>query len=353
MSNLAPDGAAGDSRGPSAKPLTLPGGSAHRRGMAVYTDLSDEDLEALLADYDLGRPRAFKGIAEGIENSNFLLETDKGRFILTVYEKRVRAADLPFFLGLMQHLAARGYPCPTPMADRAGETLKSVRGKPCAIVSFLTGLSARRPTAAQCRAAGEGLAWLHQAGEGFALKRPNDLGQAAWAPMFSSLKEDAEKLKPGLAAVIDADLESLAARWPERLPLGVIHADYFPDNVFFQQASFSGTIDFYFACNDALAYDIAVTLNAWCFESDHSFNITSARQLVAGYESRRPLADAERAALPVLAHGAAMRFFLTRLFDWHNTPAGALVRPKDPLEYERKLAVHRSSPDLVLFGSPA
>jgi homoserine kinase type II len=253
----------------------------------------------------------------------------------------------------MQHLAGRGYPCPTPMADRRGEALGRLRGKPCAIVSFLNGLSARRPTAAQCRSAGEGLARLHQAGVGFRLKRPNDLGQAAWAPMFSNLKEDAERLKPGLAAVIESDLAALAARWPAGLPQGVIHADYFPDNVFFQQASFSGTIDFYFACDDALAYDIAIALNAWCFEPDGSFNITAARQMVAGYESRRPLSDAERAALPVLAHGAAMRFFLTRLHDWHNTPAGALVRPKDPLEYERKLAVHRASPDLVLFGTAA
>lgn len=321
--------------------------------MAVYTDITDEELSGLLADYDLGSAVAFKGIAEGIENSNFLLETERGRFILTVYEKRVRADDLPFFLGLMQHLAARGYPCPTPMTDRAGQALKTLRGKPCAIVGFLTGLSARRPTAAQCRQAGEGLAWLHQAGEGFALKRPNDLGQAAWAPMFSTLKEDAERLKPGLAAVVDGDLEMLAARWPAGLAQGVIHADYFPDNVFFQSGSFCGTIDFYFACDDALAYDVAIALNAWCFEADGSFNITAARQLVAGYESRRPLSAAERAALPVLAHGAAMRFFLTRLHDWHNTPAGALVKPKDPLEYERKLAVHRASPDLVLFGSAA
>jgi homoserine kinase type II len=321
--------------------------------MAVYTDITDEELAELLAGYDLGRATAFKGIAEGIENSNFVLETEAGRFILTVYEKRVREDDLPFFLGLMQHLAGRGYPCPTPMADRRGEALGRLRGKPCAIVSFLNGLSARRPTAAQCRSAGEGLARLHQAGVGFRLKRPNDLGQAAWAPMFSNLKEDAERLKPGLAAVIESDLAALAARWPAGLPQGVIHADYFPDNVFFQQASFSGTIDFYFACDDALAYDIAIALNAWCFEPDGSFNITAARQMVAGYESRRPLSDAERAALPVLAHGAAMRFFLTRLHDWHNTPAGALVRPKDPLEYERKLAVHRASPDLVLFGTAA
>lgn len=321
--------------------------------MAVYTDISDEELAGLLADYDLGAPTGFKGIAEGIENSNFLLETETGRYFLTVYEKRVNPADLPFFLGLTQWLAQHGFPCATPIADRTGALLKTVRGKPCALVSYLTGLSVRRPSVAHCREAGMSLAWLHQAGEGFPMTRANDLGQPAWAPLFSKLKDQADALKPGLAKVIDADLERLARGWPTDLPAGVIHADYFPDNVFFQSGSFTAAFDFYFACTDAYAYDIAVALNAWCFEPDGSFNITAARQLVAGYESRRPLTEAERAALPILAHGAAMRFFLTRLHDWRATPAGALVKPKDPLEYERKLAVHRASPDLVLFGAPA
>jgi homoserine kinase type II len=319
--------------------------------MAVYTDISDEELSALLANFDLGAPVAFKGIAEGVENSNFLLETEKGRYILTVYEKRVREEELPYFLGLTLWLAAHGYPSATPIVDRAGEALQRVRGKPCAIFSFLPGLAVRRPSASHCREAGEGLARLHLAAQGFAMSRPNDLGQAAWAPMFEGLKAQADALKPGLAAVIAGDLERLATAWPKDLPTGVIHADYFPDNVFFDPAGkFAGTIDFYFACNDFLAYDIAVTLNAWCFEADGSFNITSARALLAGYEAHRALNAAERAALPALAHGAAMRFFLTRLHDWHATPPGALVRPKDPLEYERKLAVHRAAPDLVLLG---
>jgi homoserine kinase type II len=321
--------------------------------MAVYTDITDEELQGLLADYDLGGPTAFKGIAEGVENSNFLLETEAGRFILTVYERRVREDDLPFFLGLMRWLAEHGYPCAKPVADRAGEALKRVRGKPCVIVEFLPGLSVRRPTAAHCREAGAGLADLHLAAEGFALRRENDLGAEAWAPMFRTLRDAAEALKPGLAATIESDLALLATGWPKNLPAGIVHADYFPDNVFFQTGRFAGAIDFYFACDDALAYDIAIALNAWCFEPDGSFNITSARALVAGYERRRPLSPAERAALPVLAHGAAMRFFLTRLNDWGATPAGALVRPKDPLEYERKLAVHRAAPDLVLFGDGA
>ncbi len=319
--------------------------------MAVYTDITDEELAGLLADFDLGQALSLKGVAEGVENSNFLLETERGRFFLTVYERRVRADDLPFFLELLRWLAEHGFPSARPVADRNGELLKTVRGKPCAIVSFLSGLSVRRPTAAHCREAGAGLAALHLAAEGFPLSRANDLGQAAWAPLFEGLAGAAEGLKPGLAKTISSDLELLAKRWPPDLPQGVIHADYFPDNVFFAQGKFAGAIDFYFACVDAFAYDIAVALNAWCFEPDGSFNITSARQLVAGYESHRELSDIERSALPVLAHGAAMRFFLTRLADWGATPAGALVRPKDPLEYERKLAVHRSSPDLVLFGA--
>ena len=321
--------------------------------MAVYTDITDEELRGLLAGFDLGAPLTFKGIAEGVENSNFLLETETGRYILTVYEKRVRREELPFFLDLMMWLADHDYPSAAPIRDRKGEILQTVRGKPAALVAFLPGLSVRRPNAQHCREAGEGLARLHLASAGFTGTRANDLGQPAWAPMFSRLKDAAEGLKPGLAATIDADLDLLAAKWPTGLPSGVVHADYFPDNVFFQGDIFAGTIDFYFACVDALAYDLAIALNAWCFEPDGSFNITSARQMIAGYEAHRPLSEAERAALPILAHGAAMRFFLTRLADWGATPAGALVKPKDPLEYERKLAVHREAPDLVLMGARA
>lgn len=320
--------------------------------MAVYTDITDEELAGLLADFDLGQALSLKGVAEGVENSNFLLETEAGRYFLTIYERRVRADDLPFFLELLRWIAERRFPSATPIADREGRLLKTVRGKPCAIVSFLSGLAVRRPTAAHCREAGAGLALLHLAAAEFPQARANDLGQAAWAPIFEDLHAAAEGLKPGLAATISSDLELVAARWPLGLPEGIVHADFFPDNVFFKNGKFAGAIDFYFACTDALAYDVAIALNAWCFEPDGSFNITLARQLVAGYESLRPLSDIERSALPILAHGAAMRFFLTRLTDWGATPAGALVRPKDPLEYERKLAVHRSSPDLVLFGPP-
>jgi homoserine kinase type II len=315
--------------------------------VAVYTDISDAELEGFLARYDLGTAISFKGIAEGVENSNFLMETGRGRYFLTIYERRVRARDLPFFLGFMQHLARHGFPSATPIEDRSGHLLGELRGKPAAIVSFLTGISVRRPGPDHCREAGRGLAWLHEAGAGFAGRRANDLGQRAWAGFFAPLRAEAESLKPGLAATIEGDIADLAAGWPDGLPRGVIHADYFPDNVFFREGRFAAAFDFYFAAWDALAYDIGVALNAWCFEPDGSFNVTSARAFVAGYESRRPLTPDERRALPVLAHGAALRFFLTRLADWRATPEGALVKPKDPMEYERKLAVHRAGVALL------
>ncbi len=311
--------------------------------MAVYTDITDAELNAFLESYDLGRALSFKGIAEGVENSNFILETEQGRFILTVYERRVRGEELPFFIDLMQHLAARGFPCPTPIDDRAGKALQTLRGKPAALVSFLTGVSVRRPAAAHCREAGLGLARLHLAAAGFKGYRRNDLGQPSWGALFADQRPAAERLRPGLSREIDADLAVLALSWPRSLPAGIVHADLFPDNVFFNDGKFAAAIDFYFACEDAFAYDLAVCLNAWCFEPDGSFNITAAKALVAGYESLRPLSPAERTGLPILAHGAAMRFFLTRLIDWGRADEGALVRPKDPTEYERKLAFHRSS----------
>jgi homoserine kinase type II len=317
--------------------------------MAVYTDVTDEELATLLADYDLGVALSFKGVAEGVENSNFLLETQTGRYFLTLFERRVREDELPYFLGLMRWLADRGYPTAAPVVDRGGNILKRVRGKPAAIVAFLSGLSVRRPSVAHCREAGQGLAKLHDAAKGYPGRRANDLGHGAWAPMFAKLEGAADHLKSGLADRIRADLDDLAGAWPSDLPAGPIHADYFPDNVFFRSGRFAACFDFYFACDDALAYDIGVALNAWCFEADGAFNVTAAQAFIAGYQQVRPLSPAEREALPILARGAAMRFFLTRLHDWGPVPAGALVRPKDPLEYERKLAVHREACGLPLF----
>jgi homoserine kinase type II len=333
--------------------LTAAARARSKRDVAVYTDISEAELAALLAEYELGEPRALVGVQEGVENSNFRLETEGGRWFLTVFERRVREADLPFFLGLMRHLSGRGFPCPAPIPDRRGRLLSRVHGKPAAIVTLMPGSAARRPSSRQCRAAGEGLARLHLAGEDFPLRRTNDLGQPMWAAQFAPLRAEAERLKPGLAAEIDEDLSALALSWPRNLPTGTIHADFFPDNVFFQGDRFSAAIDFYFACTDAFAYDLAVCLNAWCFESDGGFNLTHARAFVAGYEARRPLSPAERDALPLLARGAAMRFFLTRLHDWGSTPEGALVRPKDPREYAARLAFHREAMGLALFGEDA
>ncbi len=309
--------------------------------MAVYTDITEAELDPLLRRFGLGAALTLKGIAEGVENSNFFLETEAGRFILTLYERRVREDDLPFFLDLMHWLAGRGFPCPTPQTDRYGQMLQRVGGKPAALVSFLNGVSVSHPTARDCREAGGGLARLHLAGEGFQGRRENALGAHTWAGLFQGQEASADSLKSGLAQVIAADLKTLAAAWPSGLPSGVIHADFFPDNVFFVRGRFAAAIDFYFACNDALAYDVAVCLVSWCFDPDGRFKPDHARALLAGYQAVRPLQPAERAHMAVLAMGAAMRFFLTRLIDWTSTPAGALVKPKDPMEYASKLAVFR------------
>ena len=308
--------------------------------MAVYTEVTFDDLEGLLAAYDIGTALSFKGIAEGVENSNYYLQTDRGAFILTLYEKRVHVADLPFFLGLMEHLAGRGIVCPQPVRDREGRQWSMLKGRPAAILTFLTGISLRRPQVVHCRAAGDALAHLHEAGRGFALTRPNALGPSGWRELAAATAMRAGAVQDGLGALIAATLDALERDWPEKLPAGVIHADLFPDNVLFIEDRVSGLIDFYFACNDMLAYDLAVLLNSWCFEGDGAFNITKSRAMIAAYRARRPMTQAEIDAMPVLMRGAAIRFLLTRLYDWLNPDPAALVRPKDPREYIRKLRFH-------------
>jgi homoserine kinase type II len=308
--------------------------------MAVYTDVSFEDLEGLLSGYDIGTPLAFKGIAEGVENSNFYLQTDRGAYILTLYEKRVRIDDLPFFLGLMEHLQAHGLNCPQPLRARDGAQWVTLKGRAAAVLTFLNGISLRRPEAAHCAAAGEVLARLHRAGEGFALGRPNALGLAGWRELAAATAARADAVQGGLASLIADTLATLAVEWPDGLPAGLIHADLFPDNVLFMQDKVSGVIDFYFACHDLYAYDLAVMLNSWCFENDGAYNITKGKALIGAYRAVRPLEDAEADALPVLMRGAALRFLLTRLYDWLNPDPNALVRPKDPREYSKKLRFH-------------
>jgi homoserine kinase type II len=322
--------------------------------MAVYTDVAADELAEFLKSYDLGELLSYKGIAEGVENSNFLLHTSAGYFILTLYEKRVARNDLPFFLSLMTHLASRGLSCPLPVKNRSGEALSTLTGRPAAIISFLEGVWPRKPSAAHCAGVGQALARMHLAGRDFPMSRANALSVSGWRPLFEQAASRADQLQPGLAAFIEAELDHLeGGMWPKHLPLGVIHADLFPDNVFFLGERLSGIIDFTFACNDMLAFDVAICLNAWCFESDCSFNVTKARAFLNAYGRERKLSEAEENALPLLARGAALRFLLTRLVDFLNVPPGALVRPKDPLEYVRKLRFQQGVASMRDYGVAA
>ncbi|HEX9556603.1 MAG TPA: homoserine kinase [Reyranella sp.] len=315
--------------------------------MAVYTEVGDAELEAFLAEYDIGEADSFKGVAEGVENSNYLLATTRGQYFLTLYEKRVNPRDLPFFLGLMDHLAARGINCPRPIHGRDGNALRTLVGKPAAITTFLHGLWPRRILLQHCRPVGEALAALHLAGQDFSLKRPNALSVAGWRPLFDGSRGH---IDPALQAELQSELNFFEQSWPAGLPSGVIHADLFNDNVLFLHDRLSGLIDFYFACNDAFAYDVAICLNAWCFEADGSFNATKARALLQGYGGVRPLGEDERKVLPLLARGSALRFLLTRLYDWLHTPADALVKRKDPQEYLAKLRFHRDTKSIADYG---
>ena len=319
--------------------------------MAVYTDVAADELAEFLNGYDIGELLSYKGIAEGVENSNFLLHTTSGYFILTLYEKRVAKGDLPFFLALMAHLAVHGITCPQPVENRRGEALAMLAGRPAAIITFLEGIWPRKPSAAHCAGVGQVLAKMHLAGRDFPMSRANALSVSGWRPLFDAAASRADELQHGLRDFISAELDRLESGiWPEHLPNGVIHADLFPDNVFFLGEKLSGVIDFTFACDDILAYDIAITLNAWCFETDHSFNVTKARAFLNAYGRERKLSEAEQDALPLLARGAALRILLTRLVDWFNVPPGALVRPKDPLEYVRKLRFQQSVKSIRDYG---
>lgn len=321
--------------------------------MAVYTDITEGELGAFLRDYPVGDLYSYKGIAEGSENSNFLLHTSGGAYILTLYEKRVERGDLPFFLGLMDHLASKGISCPLPVHRRDGTVIGELAGRPAALITFLEGMWLRRPAVVHCREVGKALAALHVAGADFPLTRPNALAIDGWRKLWAGAQARADEVEKGLAREVDADFDLLARDWPTSLPSGVIHADLFPDNVFFLGERLSGIIDFYFACNDFYAYDVATCLNAWCFEKDQAFNLTKGRALLSGYQSVRPLGRDESAALPILAHGSALRFLLTRLYDWLTIPDGAMVQKRDPLEYIRKLRFHRRIRSASEYGIAA
>ena len=306
--------------------------------MAVFTPVSAEEMAALLSRYDVGTLVSAKGIAEGVENSNFLIDTTTSRFILTLYEARVDEADLPFFMALLDHVADRGLPVPRAVRDRSGAQLQTVAGRPACLIEFLPGVSVTTPNAAQARATGAALGQMHQALSDFPLSRPNALGLAGWHDLAARCGDDLDAIAPGLKRRIAAELSWLDAHWPHDLPRSVVHADLFPDNVLMRGDGVGGMIDFYFACTDIRAWDLAITHAAWSFDSDGTgYRADIGDALVSGYESTFGLSDTERTAFPALARGACIRFLLTRAWDWLNTPAGAFVTRKDPLAFLRRL----------------
>ncbi len=325
--------------------------------MAVYTQVPAEEIDAFLTRYDAGRLVSAKGIAEGVENSNYLLETTGAdgsghRYILTLYEKRVDEADLPFFMDLLDHLGARGCLVPRFIADRSGQRLQQLAGRPACLIEFLTGISVTEPTPAQARAAGQALGELHRAADGFASERPNALDKAGWHNLARKCGADFDQIAVGLAERVADELAYLDAHWPANLPRSVIHADLFPDNVLMLGDRVTGLIDFYFSCTDVRAYDLAITHSAWTFSHDGAtFFGDRAAALGAGYAQAHGLTDAERAAFPILCRGAALRFLLTRAYDWINTPADALVTRKDPLAYLRRLDFYANADAADLLGA--
>ena len=310
--------------------------------MAVYTHLTADDLAGLIAEYDVGELVSAKGIAEGVSNSNWLIETTSGRFILTMYEHRVEASDLPFFLGLLDHLSAKGSPVPRTIHDRAGSAFRTIDDKAIALIEFLPGVSIDTPLPSQARAVGEALAGIHMAAADFPGERANTMGLAAWRKLLGDCGQRLAEIDVGLPDMIARELDFLDSEWPTELPRSVIHADLFPDNVLMLGNSVSGLIDFYFACTDIMAYDLAVTHAAWCFAADGSYIPAIGSALVEGYNARRPLPREARAALPVLARGACMRFLASRAYDWLHTPADALVTRKDPMIFARRLSFYEA-----------
>lgn len=312
--------------------------------MAVYTQVPAEVLAGFLRRYDIGALTAAKGIAEGVENSNYLVDTDGGRFILTLYEKRVAKADLPYFLSLMSHLAEAGLPVPRPVADSGGIVLQQLLGKPACLIEYLRGVSVTEPAAALCRAAGAALGRMHGAAASFTNQRANALGPEGRAALAGQCLPRAGEIDPSLPALIREEMAYQARHWPRNLPYGTIHADLFPDNVLAVGTEITGIIDFYFACTDARAYDLAIMHAAWCFSADGTrFHADRADALETGYAATHPLSEPEIAALPVMRRAAALRFLLTRTFDLLNTPPGALVTPKDPMAFARRLHHYRSA----------
>ena len=318
--------------------------------MAVYTKINNLELRGFLSQYNLGDLISFSEIAEGVENSNFLVQTTEGQFILTLYEKRVNPDDLPFFLGLLSHLSENNFVCPVPVGKKDGKVLNNLNGRPAAIVTFLEGASPKVITVANCKALGVSMAKLHRAGNNFKIHRENSLSVKQWRPLLDSCDLLNKPIYIKLYNELNEEINWLETNWPKGLPMGIIHADLFPDNVFFLDDVLSGIIDFYFACTDFLAYDLATCINAWCFDSDETFNAEKSKALVDAYQTQRPLSSNEIAYFQVLARGSAIRFLLTRLYDWLNHPDDALVQPKDPMSYLKKLNFHQRVENPTQYG---
>jgi len=318
--------------------------------LAVYTTITDQDVSRHLLDYDIGELESLKGIAEGVQNSNYFLSTTKGQYILTLYEQMVEEADLPFYVGLMEHLYDNGINCPQPMKMKNGKALATLCGRPAAIVSFLKGVSVSQPTQKHCKQLGIMLARMHLATRNFSMHLDNALSQSKWRAFYRRSEGRDKEIDENLPAIMQAELDYLDDNWPMNLPSGVIHADLFPDNVFFLGEKLSGFIDFYFAANDLLAFDLAICLNAWCFDKDGNFNLRKSSSLLAGYQTVRALEKQEYDALPVLCRGASVRFLVTRIYDWLNVPDGALVTPHDPLIYMKRLQFHQTINNAGQYG---
>lgn len=316
--------------------------------MAVYTKVSAEEIDAFLTRFDVGTLISAKGIAEGVENSNFLIETTQDRFILTLYEKRVDPGDLPFFIAMLDHLAAKNCPVPPMIADRKGGTIQELCGKSACLIKFLSGVSVTKPTPNQAQATGRALGEMHNALQDFSGKRANSMNHDTWRKLAIDCgPSELDAIAPGLHALVDSELDHLDQNWPDTLPTSVIHADLFPDNVLMLNDHVTGLIDFYFSCTDIRAYDVAVTHAAWCFSEDgERFDAAVSEALIQGYSDAFPLSEEDRAALPVLARGASLRFMLTRAYDWINTPADALVTRKDPAAFLNRLKFYQDNPDV-------
>ena len=313
--------------------------------MAVYTKLSENNLKDFFSKYNLGKLLKFQGIQEGIENSNYFVKTDSGKFILTVYEKRIEEKDLPFFMGLMKNIFNKNFPSPEPIINKNGNYITEIFGKKAAVVSFLEGTSKKNLTPGNCHEVGIYTAKLHMITKNLNIKRTNRLSVNSWRLIYRKIQRDCSKIYPDLTKIIERNLEVIEDQWPKNIPRGIIHADLFPDNIFFKGSKLTGIIDFYFSCYDFYALEIAICLNALCFEGKNenlSFNVTKAKKFIDGYSSIRKLTEEEKESLKILCHGAAMRFLLTRVFDYLNLTEDALVKIKDPVEYLKRLEFHNS-----------